>query len=223
MKDIPFTSYDFWGYLTAGFGMLFVADYAADTHLIDRQSWSLVESLVAISLAYMVGHVIAGMAAFLWEGLLLRKWTGVPTDILMAAAPKGPWLLRTIAPTYYKPFELSLRQRITKKANADGVPAKGEGLFWAAFGATRDSDRAQSRMSDFLNQYGLCRNLSFSACVCAVVLLYASLTHRHPYDGWWAALAAFLGAAMYLRYMKFYRHYAIEVLTTYAHAKSEDK
>jgi hypothetical protein len=90
MKDIPFTSYDFWGYLTAGFGMLFVADYVADTHLLNRGTWSLVESLVAIACAYMVGHVIAGMAAFLWEGLLLRKWTGVPTDILMAAAAPAP-------------------------------------------------------------------------------------------------------------------------------------
>jgi hypothetical protein len=219
MKDIPFTSYDFWGYLTAGFGMLFVADYVADTHLLNRGTWSLVESLVAIACAYMVGHVIAGMAAFLWEGLLLRKWTGVPTDILMAAAAPEPWLMRKVAPTYYRPFDKSLRQRISDKATADGVPAKGEGLFWAAFAVTRDNDRAQARMSDFLNQYGLCRNLSLTACLCAVVLVYAALTHRHPNDGWWAALAAFLGAAMYLRYMKFYRHYAIEVLTTYAHAK----
>jgi hypothetical protein len=219
MKDIPFTSYDFWGYLTSGFGMLFVADYVADTHLLERGSWSLVESLVAIACAYMVGHVIAGLAAFFWENLLMRKWTGVPTNILMGAGPKGTWLMHKIAPTYYQAFDGSLRKRIADKAAADGVPAKGEGLFWAAFGATRDNDRAQARMSDFLNQYGLCRNLSFTACVCAVVLLYAAFTHRHPHDGWWAALAAFLGAAMYLRYMKFYRHYAIEVLTTYAHAK----
>jgi hypothetical protein len=220
MKDIPFTSYDFWGYLTAGFGMLFVADYVWDTKHLQRDSWMLVEGLVAVALAYMVGHVIAGMAAFLWEGVLLRQWIGAPTDLLMGTERRsGSRFWTVVAPTYFKPLEQSVRDRIIAKATADGVPARGEGLFWAAFAATRSSDQAQARLSHFLNQYALCRNLSFAACVATIVLIYAAATHRHPGDGWWAALSAFLSAAMYLRYMKFYRHYAIEVLTTYAHAK----
>jgi hypothetical protein len=217
-SDIPFTSYDFWAYLTSGFVLLFVVDHVVGTQLLIRPSWSLVESFVAIACAYAMGHVIAGFASALWERLLLRRWTGIPTRILMGDAVGPPWF-RAIYPSYYEPLPSETLAIINDKAKAAGITKPGEGLFWAAFAAARADKTAQSRLGDFLNQYGLCRNVSFTATLCAFILAWSGFVAGHSDDRWWAAFAAFLGLAMYLRYMKFYRLYAIEVLTTYAHAK----
>jgi uncharacterized membrane protein YdcZ (DUF606 family) len=92
-------------------------------------------------------------------------------------------------------------------------------LFWAAFAVARGDKTAMERLGHFLNQYGLCRNLSFTAILSGLVLVAYAWKKGNSEELWWAALAGVLGAAMFLRYMKFYRHYAIEVLTTYAYAK----
>jgi hypothetical protein len=105
------------------------------------------------------------------------------------------------------------------KAAAVGVTTPGEGLFWAAFAVARDDKTAQARLSDFLNQYGLCRNVSFTATLCGIILVASALVTGQQDHWYWSAFAALIGVAMYFRYMKFYRHYAVEVLTTYAHAK----
>lgn len=183
MKDIPFTSYDFWGYLTSGFVFLFVLDYVFDGHFLARTDWPLVASLVAIAAAYAVGHILAGMASWLWEDMLLRRWTGIPTNILMGATA-GPWILRTFARHYYRPLDVELRNRIVAKAQADNVTPSGEPLFWAAFAITRDNEQAQARMAQFLNQYGLCRNLSFTGCVSAICRHHpSSCRPRRPVVG----------------------------------------
>ena len=75
------------------------------------------------------------------------------------------------------------------------------------------------RLADFLNQYSFCRNLAMVSFIDAGILWWA---HHQP-DGTeqqlvLARIAAVVGVALLLRYLKFLRHYSLEVFTTYAHA-----
>lgn len=75
-QKIPFTSYDFWAYLGAGFLLIFAFDAAAGTGLLMRDTWTLVQGVVAVSLAYAVGQLVAGASSFLFEKILVGKILG---------------------------------------------------------------------------------------------------------------------------------------------------
>lgn len=65
MEKLPFTSFDFWGYLASGFLLLCAIDSAAALGLLARKDWTVVEGIFAVSMAYVVGHVIAGLASLI--------------------------------------------------------------------------------------------------------------------------------------------------------------
>lgn len=54
------------------------------------------------------------------------------------------------------------------------------------------------------------------------VLLIGALPGWWPQNGaqaekvWWAMVSAIAGVGMFYRYLKFFRHYALEVFTSYA-------
>ena len=54
-QRIPVTGYDFKASLSAGFLLIFAVDRAAGTQISTRDSWNVVQSVIAVSLAYVVG------------------------------------------------------------------------------------------------------------------------------------------------------------------------
>jgi hypothetical protein len=217
-SQFPFTDYDFWAYISAGFVLLFAVDHAAQTGLMVRPSWTVVEGLFATACAYAVGHLLAGLASAILERRIVRHWLGAPSVTLMGVE-SGPGWFRRVYPSFYEPLPEETRKEIFAKATKRGVIEPGEALFWAAFDVARSNRTAMDRMSAFLNQYGLCRNLSLTALICAVLLGVTGLWFKRSDDYWWAGAALVLGVGMFLRYLKFYRHYSVEVYTTYAHSK----
>ncbi len=81
MEKIPFTSYDFWAYLSAGFLLLFVADEVASTGLFARDSWTVVQGVVALASAYAVGQLVASASSFVFEQLFVGKVIGFPRNV----------------------------------------------------------------------------------------------------------------------------------------------
>jgi hypothetical protein len=71
-------------------------------------------------------------------------------------------------------------------------------------------------MDVFLRLYGFCRNFSFICLVAAAACFYrAALPRwRAPAISAWGLLFVFL--AVFHRYLKFFRAYGAEVLSTYA-------
>lgn len=63
-QNIPFSDYDFWGYLSAGFLLLYVVDSVIGTNHLTKDSWTVVEGVIAFSAAYAVGHLTAGVSSF---------------------------------------------------------------------------------------------------------------------------------------------------------------
>jgi hypothetical protein len=112
------------------------------------------------------------------------------------------------------------QKAVLDKATRSGVSAPGEALFWLAFAKARGSERTMGRLNDFLNQYSFCRNVAMVAFIDAAILNWSYLQPKGPDSHiWWARVAFFIGAALLLRYLKFLRHYSLELFTSFAHAE----
>ena len=214
----PFTDYDFWAYISSGFVFLFALDHSLQLAIFQRPTWTVVEGLIAVAVAYAVGHLLAGCAAAILERRFVRKYLGRPS-LLLLGVREGPKWFQYVNPEFYEPLPKAIIDKILAKARTEGITEPGEALFWLAYDHIRQKKFRHARVSTFLNLYGLCRNLSMTGFrVCAMLILSALYWNR-PVDYWWAAASALLGVGMLLRYLKFYRHYVLEVYTSLAYSK----
>lgn len=222
MDKIPFTTYDFWAYLSAGFLLLFCVDYVAQTELFARSSWTIVQGIVAVTAAYAAGQVVAQASAFLFERLLVDRILGAPRDVLFGHARL--WKpLRHLMPRYFQALPAHTRAAIYDKVGITPGEISGEALFQIAFQQARDAQVVSTRLTNFLNQYGFCRNTAFVSLVNGAILYSAHHWWDRPADYlYWSWLSVGMAVAMTLRYLKFYQHYAKEVFTSFAYtAKSK--
>jgi hypothetical protein len=79
-------------------------------------------------------------------------------------------------------------------------------------------------MDNFLNLYGFCRNIALAAFIDAAILYWSYRQPSGPAEHLlWARLALVIGIGMTFRYLKFFRHFALEVFTSFAFFKDEEK
>lgn len=75
-----------------------------------------------------------------------------------------------------------------------------------------------ARLADFLNQYSFCRNVALVSAADAAILWWA---HWQPTGTQnqliFARITAVVGMALLARYLKFLRHYSLELFTAFAH------
>jgi hypothetical protein len=218
MDKIPFSVYDFFGYLASGF-VLLVGVAASFTN---TDSWqnnpTLIISILLVIGAYTVGQVIANIAGFLLESVVIAKLLRRPSVNLMATDSPPKWRARFF-PGYYRALPAVQRDACLSRAGLSEL--SGEGLFYKAFAVVKRDESAMSRLSTFLNLYGFCRNMTIALAATAVCLVAGSLdgtakTGTLVPPGWCALLAACLGAGLFYRYLKFFRQYSVELFITYA-------
>jgi hypothetical protein len=218
-NKIPFTSYDFWAYLSAGFLFLFIADLVAGTGLLARDSWTIVQGVVAVSAAYAVGQLVASLSSLVFERLLVGKLLGYPRNVLFGQRRAWTWV-RALMPGYFSDLPDQTQKAALEKGTAAGIASPGEGLFWAAFAHARAKPAVMSRLDNFLNLYGFCRNTALVAFLDAGLLYWSYRWGNGPDERlYWSWVATAVGVGMTFRYLKFYRHYAVEVFTSFAHSK----
>jgi hypothetical protein len=218
MDKIPFSVYDFFGYLAAGFVLLAgsVAAFAGDDLL--NHNPSVIVSILLVVVAYVAGQVIANVAGFLIESKLVADGLGRPTKHLFGV---GGEKLSRLLPGYYRPLPATTQARVLERAQARaGITAADEGLFFHCHALVKKEPVALERLNTFLNLYGFCRNVCLAlaivapALVLGIVLGTAETGKIGP--GWWAAGAAIGAVGMFYRYLKFFRQYGVELFTTYA-------
>lgn len=220
-QKIPFTSYDFWAYLSSGFLLLFVADWVFETRLLQRETWSIVPGVVAVSCAYVAGQLVASMSSTVFEKILVGKLLGYPRNNLFGVYSVWGWV-RKVLPGYYQPLPKAAQIAAIEKGKLVGVSSPGESLFWPAFTYSKSAAVVMGRMNDFLNQYGFARNIALVAFLDAGLLYWSFRWGDGPADRLhWCYGALVVGFGMTLRYLKFFRLYAVEVFTSYAYAKPE--
>jgi hypothetical protein len=218
MDKIPFSVYDFFGYLSAGF-ILLVGLAAA---FAGTESWQhtpeAVVGILLVVIAYISGHVVANVSGYLIEGRLVRDVLGTPTRVLFATT-QSAWA--KLLPGYYRPLPERQREQVLARASLAGIHDPGESLFYHCFNAAKHDDATMARLSTFINLYGFCRNMTVSTLIVAVALLVGTLTGSAKTGhlvspGWWAAAAFVASIGLLYRYLKSYRHYGKEVFVSYA-------
>ena len=219
-NKIPFTSYDFWAYLSAGFLLLFVADYVAGTSLLSRDSWTVVQGLVAVSAAYAIGQLVASVSSLVLERFLVGQLLGYPRNVLFGRPKAWAWV-RALMPGYFKALPDETKSAALDTGVKSGLSGPGEGLFWAAYGYARTTPAVMGRLDNFLNLYGFCRNTALVAFLDGAMFYWSYRWGGGPEENlYWSWVAIAGGIGMTFRYLKFFRHYSVEVFTAYAYSKN---
>jgi len=223
MDKIQFNAYDFLGYLASGFLLLITIDYVFNGGNLAKPSPPIGFAIFWVLLAYILGHLIAHLSSTLLEINFLRGVLGSPEEHLLAEKSNSPWA--RIFPENFKPLPKTTQERILARAAKEGVSTASMRSFFFHCHAIAKRDRVTlERLNQFLNQYGFCRNITMVLLLAAVILPLAALIllaqGKYGSIDWqkfvWGA-ASLVGAyGMFLRYLKFFRHYTLEVFMSYA-------
>jgi hypothetical protein len=221
-QKLPFTTYDFWAYLSSGFLLLFTLDQVLATHVFARDSWTVVNGVLAFAMAYAVGQLVASASSLVFERGLVAKVLGYPRDLLLADHRLRS-ILRYLIPEYFKPLPEQVRQTILSKANAAGVGTDSASIYWAAYSVARSSSATALRLDNFLNLYGFSRNCALAGIASSCLFYWSYHQSAGPVQHLlWSRLSLIMGIGMTFRYLKFFRHFCVEVFTVYAFAPSKE-
>jgi hypothetical protein len=220
MDKIPFTVYDFFGYLSSGFVVLISILVAFVGYKPLLTAPSLLVSILLIVLSYIAGHVVANIAGDILESRIVRGRLGMPTEALMGSG-KPSRVGKVVFRSYYSSLPASVITRVKQRARKNGVTDHGEALFLHCHAVLKSDPTVQSRLSTFLNLYGFCRNMTIALVLAAIflgigILADTAETGLGIGPGWWIAAALACSCGLFFRYLKFLRQYSVELLTTYA-------
>ena len=225
MEKLPFTSFDFWSYLASGFLLLCAFDSAFGYGLLGRKDWNVVEGILAVSVAYVIGHVIASASSILLERGLVGNVLGWPSAVLFGESTAPKWVQKLlILSYYYEELPDETRNAILAKAKVAGVSEPGEALFLLAYAKASGSDSTMSRLAEFLNQYSFSRNVALVSLVNAGFFWWAHLQPSGTQQQLtFACIALLVGVVLAARYLKFLRHYSLELFISFAYEEEKAK
>ncbi|MBX9681617.1 MAG: hypothetical protein K2X38_22910 [Gemmataceae bacterium] len=224
---IPFSPYDFFGYLANGFLILCAVEYAFCGTSLAERDWKIGTAAFYIVLAYIIGHIIANVSSYLLEHKVVREWLNSPEETLFE--PQQKTWRAFFFPIFYRPFPAETQKRVLDVAQNNGFDKPGRGLFLHAHAVVKQDKVTLERLTAFLNQYGFCRNVSMGLIISAIILLIGALIHVgqwtevDSYKLAWAGAALVGTVGMFYRYLKFFRHYTMEVFGSYAELKQDKK
>ncbi len=225
MPSIPFTAYDIFAYLSSGFVVIGAADFAFPGTWILNAELSVIEGLMWIVVAYVLGHVISAVSAPILEQRFAERILGYRQDVLFdpqegcasSGSEKGRWFKRFF-PGYFNrlPKEIQMRVLARVKEEAE-ITSVGTALFLYCDARVRQKPEAAPVLATYLNIYGFARNACFASVIGAMLLVIGAIRYEtNAETKAWLAVAA-IGAAVGLlyRYLKFFRLYAREVFLFY--------
>jgi len=192
---------------------LITVDYIENSNWLLKNNISLIYGIFWIFIAYIIGHILSNLSAWLLEKFVVERLLKTPNVNLFTKSSKKYLLF--LFPGYFSPLPEANKKQIIKKARNEGFKKPGEALFFHAFSKVKDDTNVRERLNTFLNLYGFCRNISFAFLLISLFILIEMAignTHANIY----LIILSLVGAVgMFYRYLKFYRHYALEVYLSY--------
>lgn len=215
------SDYEIFGHLTQGLLLFAAIDIAFGSSLILGADWTVSTGVAVVLTAYLTGHLIASPSSLVLERGVARGLLGAPMGHLMGIDGPSLWQ-QFLFPGYFNPLPPSSRERLLSSLKLEhGSRVHSDDLFWLVYPSARSSANAQQRLATFLRLYGFCRNSAFVALVAAVMFIVGGLA-GHPLGKQLVvdrsvAVAIALAAAwlLFLRYLKFYRSYSLELVTAH--------
>ncbi|HEX7255164.1 MAG TPA: hypothetical protein VF236_04490 [Gaiellaceae bacterium] len=225
MPSIPFTAYDIFAYLTSGFVVIAAGDFAFPGSWILDRELTVVQVFVWIGVAYIVGHVVAGLSAPAFQELLVEGKLGKREQALWGGAKwkkQTRSRLKWLFPGYFDPLPEDIKARVESKARKESIAPDRDGLFLYCDAQMRQKPEVAPVLGNFLNIYAFARNACLAALVAAVLLVVGAIFHRSDWEtkAWLAAAAVVVAIFLFYRYVKFFRLYARDVFLFYSTADS---
>ena len=78
--NIPFSGYDFFGYLSNGFLIICALEYAFFGTSLAERDWKVGFAVFYLVIAYIVGHIVANVSSYLLEHKIVREWLKSPEE-----------------------------------------------------------------------------------------------------------------------------------------------
>lgn len=180
VKSIPFSTYDFFGYLSSGFVALLALQQLVGFPEVIGRDHTPIEAALLVLAAYVAGQLVADAAKALLEDGIVHRLLRPPSVRLLSA--RAPRFLGFIFLRYFKPLPPEIRDRIVRRARREGVAPHGESLFLHVrfHSETRADGELMSRLATFVAQYGFARNLCLASLGSGTVLLLAARWLHHP-------------------------------------------
>lgn len=228
MRDwLPFTDYDLWGYLSSGLLLLFCMDFALfNSSLMIRDEWTFVEALLAIGIAYSIGHVVAWPSALIYEQNFFGHVIYRPVDILIGAKEprkRERFLSIFCVGRYYRALDKSTITAVFERATSDtGAPKEElmkdpEAIFACAHTHAMQNELAVLRINTFQNQYGFHRNVSMACTIGAVIMFSSDYSSDLVSSDFVGAILLAMSIGLFSRFLKFYSTYSADIMKVYAH------
>jgi hypothetical protein len=221
VSRIPFSVYDFFGYLASGFLVLAALDLVFTGGSVIRSDMQLLPGLFWLVVAYVTRHIVANISSFFLEQLLVQRLLGRPYQVLFEAPAPRKWT--RLFPGYHEPLPQETRERVLKKADERaGITQPGPGLFFHCFAFVRGDEDVRGRLDSFLSLYGFSRNVATAVAIAGLILAAGLISMDsvevalHSVEFRWAVVAAIAAVGLLYRYLKFFRLYSVEVFVRYA-------
>jgi hypothetical protein len=88
--NFPFSPYDFFAYLVAGFLVICSLERAVSVKWVFNQDLKITTAAFWLATAYIVGHIVANLSSYFIEHKLMRGIIGCPEDLLFIDEPALP-------------------------------------------------------------------------------------------------------------------------------------
>lgn len=248
--SVPFTVFDYFSYLIAGFILLLSADYSlwGLSHAVafetsaqkDPPGW--VWLLLYLIIAYVLGHALAAFASSVVQNQLVNRWPGKPSHYLLPAVPKKKEEQEQEPHRFWKTYRAPLEPHVqhairtaaSKAIGTEAAVTDGDTVFNICEAAVRKDPDSYAFIDRCASLFSFCRNLSLALFLSAA--LFGVGWHRNTValnleeqqqpliNMYWLIAAALVGGAvLFFRYLKFYRLHAATVFYSFAlTAESED-
>lgn len=215
-----FSGYDLFGYVVSGFAGLLALDLTLGTNFVLQADWSISSATLTVLGSYVVGHIVAMFGSTVIERLITDRLLGHPVKYMLA--DKDNRALRgvggSIAGDFFAPLARVHREALQKEADDSE-----EALFQRAFAIANRDQFSVDRRENFLILSAVTRHLAFVSLVTGLVVAVQILINDTPpcaqvptLPCWAVSVVALVfGFGMYLRYLKFRRHFTKEVILTY--------
>lgn len=233
--DIPFTLYDFFGYLLPGltFGALsflsfdlpkmfgYTSDMLLGTKpttpslllfaiikLFDKSPFFI--SVLAIVISYVLGHIISSLSSLLFERFIVRGLISYPADNMFQLRRRTHPFFRNYRRSYTEEFIQRFRQEFESQFRISLSDAHD--VFWITFEfVAHNTPSVFARSMYFLNLYGFSRNLSMAFLASAVFLLSYEVTHSLTISWLLIGIYTVIAFTLFWNYLKLLRRLNDEV------------
>ncbi len=222
IDKLPFTAYDFFGYIASGFVLIACLFGSLGLWSVATEEPSLIIGFAWAVGSYVVGQLVAGVSGFVLQRWAVCRGLGRSEDLLFGEVRAG-WL-RHIFPGYFSPLPRNTQTRILQiSAERAGIKTAGRDLFLHCHSVVKRDAAVYGRLGVFLNSYGFCRNICMATLVGGSFLLARDLIQKGGghVEGSMITIACALlvvSVGMFYRYLKFYRQYTYEVFISYPEA-----